>query len=88
MSIKIEFDNLIEELKSERDEIALKIHLASMEAKEEFEGAEKNWAKLRNKAIELADESIETSEELIAKVKIVGEELKETYDRISKRIAN
>ena len=88
MSIKIEFDNLIEELKSERDEIALKIHLASMEAKEEFEGAEKNWDKLRNKAIELADESIETSEELIAKVKIVGEELKETYDRISKRIAN
>ena len=88
MSIKIEFDNLIEELKSERDEIALKIHLASMEAKEEFEGAEKNWAKLRNKAIELADESIETSEELIAKAKIVGEELKETYVRISKRIAN
>jgi hypothetical protein len=88
MSIKIEFDNLIEELKSERDEIALKIHLASMEAKEEFEGAEKNWDKLRNKAIELADESIETSEELIAKAKIVGEELKETYVRISKRIAN
>jgi hypothetical protein len=88
MSIKIEFDNLIEELKSERDEIALKIHLASMEAKKEFEGAEKHWDKLRNKAIELADESIETSEELIAKAKIVGEELKETYVRISKRIAN
>ena len=88
MSIKIEFDTLLEQLQSERDEIALKIHLASMEAKEEFECAEKIWDKLRNKAIELADESKETSEELIAKAKIVGEELKDTYCRINKRISN
>jgi hypothetical protein len=36
---------------------------------------------------ELAFESKETSEELITKAKIVGEELKETYSRISKRIS-
>jgi hypothetical protein len=88
MSIKIEFDNLVEQLISERDEIALKIHLASMEAKEEFECAEKIWDKLRIKAIELADESKETSEEIITKAKIIGEELKETYGRINKRISN
>lgn len=87
MSIKIEFDNLVEQLKSERDEIALKIHLASMEAKEEFESAEKNWTQLKIKVNELANESKETSEELITKAKIVGEELKETYSRISKRIS-
>jgi len=88
MSIKIEFENLLEKLKSERDEIALKVHLASMEAKEEFEEAEKNWDKLKIKATEIADESKETSEELISKVKIVGEELKETYSRISKRLTD
>ena len=87
MSIKIEFDNLVEQLKSERDEIALKIHLASMEAKEEFECAEKNWTQLKIKLNELANESKETSEELITKAKIVGEELKETYSRISNRIS-
>ena len=87
MSIKIEFDSLVEQLKSERDEIALKIHLASMEAKEEFESAEKNWTQLKIKVNELANESKETSEELITKAKIVGEELKETYSRISKRIS-
>ena len=88
MSIKIEFENLLAKLKSERDEIALKLHLASMEVQEEFEEAEKNWDKLKIKATEIADESKETSEELIAKAKIVGEELKETYSRISKRLTD
>jgi hypothetical protein len=86
MPIKIEFDNLLAKLKSERDEITLKLHLASMEAKEEFEEAEKHWEALKIKAAEIADDSKETSEEFIAKAKIVGEELKNAYDRISKRL--
>jgi hypothetical protein len=87
MPTKIEFDNLLNKLKSERDEIMLKLHLASMEAKEEFEEAEKNWDKIKIKAAEIADDSKETSEEFIAKAKIVGEELRETYNRISKRLS-
>jgi hypothetical protein len=88
MSMNIEFDNLLEKLKSERDEIMLKLHLATMEAKEEFEEADKHWDTLKVKAAEIADDSKETSEEFIAKAKIVGEELKEAYSRISKRLSN
>ncbi|MDD1618517.1 MAG: hypothetical protein CG438_519 [Methylococcaceae bacterium NSP1-1] len=88
MTMKIEFDNLLEKLKVERDELKLKLHLASMEAKEEFEEADKHWDTLKNKAAEIADDSKETSEEFIAKAKIVGEELKEAYSRISKRLAD
>jgi len=88
MTMKIEFDNLLEKLKVERDELKLKLHLASMEAKEEFEEADKHWDTLKNKAAEIADDSKETSEEFIAKAKIVGEELKEAYSRISKRRAD
>ena len=33
MNVKEEFDNLVEKLKTERDEIKVKMHLASMEAK-------------------------------------------------------
>ncbi len=87
MTMKIEFDSLLEKLKSQRDEIMLKLHLASMEAKEEFEEADKHWDALKSKAAEIADDSKETSEEYIAKAKIVGEELKEAYSRISKRLA-
>ncbi|MDD2659206.1 MAG: hypothetical protein PHY54_05920 [Methylococcales bacterium] len=88
MSIKTEFDNLLEKLKVERDEIALKLHLASMEAREEFEEADKHWDALKNKAAEIADESKETSDEYIAKAKIIGEELKNAYSRISKRLSD
>ena len=88
MSIKEDFENLLDKLQVERDEINLKLHLASMEAKQEFEEAEKQWSRLKIKATEIADESVETSEEFITKAKIVGEELKDTYYRIGKRLAD
>lgn len=87
MGMREDFDKLIEKLKTERDEINLKIHLASMDAKEEFEEAEKKWDQVKAKASDIADDAAETSEEYIAKAKMVGEELKETYRRISKRLS-
>ncbi|MFT5702446.1 MAG: hypothetical protein ACI8ZB_005366 [Desulforhopalus sp.] len=87
MEIKESFKKLVEKLKTDRDEINLKIHLASMEAREEFEEAEKKWHQVKAKASDIADDAVETSEEYIAKSKIVGEELKETYNRIAKRLS-
>ena len=87
MSIKKEFDHLMDKLKTERDEISLKLHLASLEVKQEFDEAEPKWNQLKSKGSEILDESVEISEEVIAKAKIVGEELKETYQRIAKRLA-
>lgn len=88
MSIKRDFENLLDKLQVERDEIKLKLHLASMEAKEEFDEAEKQWGQLKIKASEIADESVETSEEYINKAKIVGEELKRAYNRIATRLSD
>lgn len=85
--MKEEFDNLLEKLKAERDEIGLKLHLASMEVKQEFEASESTWEALKAKGLELVDESAELSEEVLAKGKIVAEELKETYQRIAGRLS-
>lgn len=87
MEMKEEFKKLFEKLRTERDEINLKIHLASMDAKEEFEEAEKKWRHVKAKASDIADDAVETTEEFITKSKIVGEELKETYKRISTRLS-
>lgn len=84
--MKQEFDNLLEKLKTERDELSLKLHLASMEAKEEFAEAEEKWDVVKRKAHEIADDSVETTDEFIDAAKVVGEELKEAYQRIAKRI--
>lgn len=88
MSIKEDFENLLDELQEQRDEINLKMHLASMEARQEFEQAEKEWHRLKIKAADIADKSVETSEDFIAKAKIVGEELKDTYHRVGKRLTD
>jgi hypothetical protein len=87
MSLKTEFETLMGKLNLEREELQLKLHLAGMEAKDEFDDAEKQWQQIKHKASEIADESIETSEEFISKAKIVGEELKESYHRIAKRLS-
>ena len=85
--MKEEFGNLIEKLKTQRDEITLKAHLAPVDARKELEGAEKKWDQLKEYASKVTDDAIDTSEEYIAKAKIVGEELKETYQRLSKRLS-
>lgn len=87
MEMRDEFDKLVKKLKTERDELKLKMHLGSMEAREEFEQAEKTWSQLKSKASEIADDAAETSDEFISKARIVGEELKDTYHRIAKRLS-
>jgi len=82
-----DFDKLLERLKTERDNLKLKLHLGSMEAREEFDEAEKKWEQLKQKAADVADDAAETSEEYFDKAKVVGEELKEAYKRISERLS-
>ena len=86
MNVQEEFGKLMEKLKTERDEIHVKLHLASMDAKEEFAEAEKKWEQVKLKMAEIADEAVDTSEEYVAKAKIVGEELKDSYSRIKNRL--
>ena len=87
MDIREEFDKLVEKLKSERDNLNLKAHLASMDAKEELKEAEEKWSQVKEKAAQIADDAVDTSEEYIGKAKIIGEELKETYRRIAQRLS-
>lgn len=87
MVMREEFEKLVERLKTERDELKLKMHLGSLEIKEEFEEAEKKWNQLKNKASAIADDAVETSDEYIGKARVVGEELKKTYQRLTKRLS-
>ena len=87
MELQKEFSELVETLKTERDEIKLKLHLASMDVKDEFDTVDEKWDLVAQKAAEVADDAVEVSEEAIAKAKVVGEELKEAYQRIRARLS-
>ena len=86
MDIKEEFSRMLDKVKTERDELKLKLHLASMEGREEFEEAEKKWQHLKAKAADMNENLAKTTSELISSSKIIGEELQETYQRIAKRL--
>ena len=86
MDLKKEFDELSDLLKQQRDEIEVKIHLASMEAKDEWQKAEKNWDQFIDGLGVITDDAKEASSELIQTTKIIGDELKNTYARISERL--
>lgn len=87
MAVSSDFEKLFERLKTERDNLKLKLHLGSMEVREEFDEAEKKWQQLKSKAANVTDEAVETSEEYLDKAKVVGNELKEAYKRISERLS-
>lgn len=87
MEIREDLKKVVETLKTERDELKLKIHLGSMEVRKEFEDSEEKWRHVMDKASDMTNKGKATSEELLSKVKVVGEELQETYKRISKRLS-
>ncbi|MCK5121841.1 MAG: hypothetical protein GQ532_10890 [Methylomarinum sp.] len=87
MNVQKEFDELTDVLKQQRDEIEVQIHLASMDAKEEWQKAEKKWGQFIDALGVITDDTKETSAELIKTTKVIGDELKEAYKRISERLS-
>jgi hypothetical protein len=72
---------IIDDLKLARDEVKLRIHLASMEAQSQWEDLEKRWHKFSSKA-----ELHQSGKELNATLKALGSELKDAYVRLRKAI--
>ncbi len=72
-----EFDDLVDDLKQKRDELRLKIHLASKEAQEEWEELEEKMQEFSSRA-----ELGKTTEGIGDALGKVGQELKLGYKRI------
>ncbi len=86
MDIQSEFEDLKAKLKQQRDEINVKLHLAGMEVKQEWEKADLQWDKLNDKITDIADEAKETGEDVIEGAKTIAEELTLAYERIKERL--
>ena len=76
-----EMEKVLEQLKQLRDEVALKVHLATMEAKTEWEELERKWSDFENKA-----KLDETAEGLGSAVSQLADEIKAGYERIRKAL--
>ena len=83
-----DFDDLLEELRQKRDELRVQLHLASREAKDEWEELEEKMDEFSGKAKQLAGEAglRETGQGLGKALGQLGNEIKLGYERIRKAI--
>ena len=81
-------DELVEELKEERDKLRVRVHLAKMEADEEWEELEDKMEEFSGKAKQFAGDAgiRETGEGLGRALGQLGNEIKLGYERIRKAI--
>jgi hypothetical protein len=72
-----DLEQIYEDAKRTRDEIALKIHLGSRDLQDEWERLEKRWKEFERKA-----ELDRTAKDVGAAAETFGSELKSAYARI------
>ena len=83
---KSSLDQLLSNLKQERDELKLKMHLASMDAKDEYNRLVDKCDQL-SKEYEPVSKAVEdTTENVFSALGMVAEELKIGFDRVRNAI--
>ncbi len=86
MSLKTDYDHLVQRLKTERDQLNLRIHLAEAELRDEWEELEQRWNSLQSKGRQLRKAADENADEIAAAAQKIGDELKKGYRRIKQRL--
>ena len=77
-----DLERLADELKRQRDELRLKLHLAKAEARDEFERLEKRWEHVRGRLAVLAKEAGAASKDVGEATRLVLDEIKAGYRRL------
>jgi len=81
---KKRINEMVDELKQERDELQVKLHLAKLEVSDEWEMLQTKLAKLEDKARELGGATAEASQDIGAATKLLGEEIRDGFKKIAK----
>ena len=79
-------NRLIHDLKQERDEIKLRLHLGSMELKEEWQDLSDKLNALSHQYDPLKDAVEESAEDVWDSMKLVGSEIWDGFKRIRKSL--
>ena len=76
--------SLLQRLETERDELKVKIGLAKLEAREEWEEVEQKLERLRGRMKRLKDEAGDATEDVGEALEKVGQEIRDGFNRIRK----
>ncbi|MBT8147485.1 MAG: hypothetical protein KJN90_11575 [Gammaproteobacteria bacterium] len=85
-NVRTRIDEMLNDLKQERDELRLKIKLARMEADVEWVKLEAKLAKLEAKAKELKSATEDSSKDIGAAAKLLGQEIRDGFKNIARHL--
>jgi hypothetical protein len=86
MSEKSSLEELISTLKQQRDELRVKMHLASAEAKQEYERLSDRINELMAQYEPTKDAATESAGKVFSALKLAGEEMLNGFNRIRKTL--
>lgn len=78
--------NMLDDLKEERDSLALQIHLGKQEAKSELDRLDKKLEQLNEEYQPLKNAVDESSEDIAAALQLVGDEIMNGFHRIRRSL--
>ena len=84
---KSSLDKLVSELKQQRDELRLQMHLASMEARDEYERLSGKYDELSDQYEPVSNAVEETAENLLSALSLAAGELKVGFQRVRKALS-
>ena len=82
MEPREELQKLLDKLATQRDELAVRAHLAKLEAQEEWGELEGKLEALRAKVGQAADVAGDAAEDVAAAARLLGEEIARGYERL------
>lgn len=83
-----ELEEIITSLKQERDELKLKMHLAEMGAKDEYERLSGKFDELTDQYEPVRDAVEESAENIFAALKLAAGEMKTGFERVRKAVSD
>lgn len=82
----MDIDDLIGALRTQRDDLRVRVHLMKAEVRDEFEELEQKWNHLESRAAQLKDASKESAEDVGAAASQLVEEIGAAYERVKKSL--
>lgn len=77
---------VIDDLKQQRDEINVKLHLAKAEVRDEWATLETKWEEVKGKMATVNEVASQTKESVAAAAGLLADEIKQGYERIKKSL--
>jgi uncharacterized protein (DUF342 family) len=86
MNVQQEFEKFRDGLLQQRDELLVQLNLAKLDAREEWERTEAKLEEFKAKLDTVAEEAKDASDDVWTSAKMLGEEIRNAYDRIKSRL--